>query len=80
MTNKLSSRYESMWTTEKEHFLLVVDDFDEPVRSTLVIDRRNGGAVILDDEDDVVDDVLKRMRDAGVTQVSWAEYRRGHKS
>jgi hypothetical protein len=61
----LISEFEDMWTTDKQHYVLVNVSRRPNSPEYMIVDIRNQGGVIIED-DDVFEEVIQRMLQAGV--------------
>ncbi len=68
-------KFQAMWTTDRNNYLLVVEEAEPGRFSAAVIDTVHGGIVVLDDEKEVVAEVFANMRKAGVAEIPWSEYK-----
>lgn len=74
MNDRASSKYEKMWTSEKDKYYLVESPRSCPGAFLAMIVKRDQGAITIEDEAGVFQEIVAQMRDAGVELVTQEEH------
>jgi len=67
--------YQDMWTSNRHEYKLVTDLPEDWPVSALIIDAHTGAPVVVDDSDEMIEEIIRRMRDAGVAEITFSERR-----